>query len=326
MLLLYKLFIQLKWDDFLTEQRKSLGFIVLQSMVDDMPYLAERLAARGISLKTHTLISYARDHSLAQARSGHPDLLVSAARLTQNVKAAANEIFSEWPFGKLEQFHRFVAASIPTLQTDAFSFGMSLPGDPVSLLTMKPDYLDTRLPESMITLQRRSLSQIAPQHFRPDHPILSHRYIVQEFIDTGPRAMSYRVVLFCGEPILSYLIVSRVDKPILKANQVHIGPEFISNGGVHGYRMELAIDPTMLDIAKAVSATMAHPVFAQVDLLFNKRHGWRALEISTGTGNSWPLGRPDVLRDIGREAAIQQFGLFDVMTNKFAELLQKVAS
>ncbi len=303
---------------------KKVAIIVPLKAASDMTLLENELSAFGIFVSVHTPLRFDRASlydALLEARSRNADVIISMLPLPFEREIVGNAIFPKRDIDKFTQFQSFQKSSIPTLTTMPFKFGMRFPGTPLDIVTLKPSILDTSLPSSMLTLRNAVLHQLVPGHFDQGHPIHKHPYVVQEFIETGTKPTSFRVILFRGVPILSYETVSRRERPNLGNNQVHVGPEFISNNDVWGYDMRLEADPEMIKLSVAMSVSVGHPPLAKCDLLYNGDKGWRALEISGTDYNGWPLGRKNLVESLGREGMIKQFDMFKSIARQISSFV-----
>lgn len=306
---------------------KIVAIIVPPKAVSDMTLLKNELSAFGIILSVHTPQRFDRASlygSLLEAKSRNTDAIISMLPLPFEREIVGNTFLPALELDKFTQFQMFKENLIPTLTTMPFKFGMKFPGTPLDIVTLKPSILDTSLPSSMLTLRNGVLHQLVPRHFEQDHPIHKHPYVVQEFIETGTKPTSFRVILFCGVPIMSYRIVSRRERPNLGNNQVHVGPEFISNNDVFGWDARLEANPEMIKWSVAMSFSVGHSPLAKCDLLYSADKGWRALEVSGNDFNGWPLGRKTLIQSLGREAMIKQFDMFKVMSKKISEVVNWV--
>jgi hypothetical protein len=307
--------------------KKSVALIVPPMATSDMTLLLNALGPFGVSLGIHAPKRFDRSSlydALLAANSHSTDLIISMLPLPFEREIVGNAIFPKKDIDKFTQFKVFEERSIPTLATMLFKFGMKFPGAPLDIVTLKPSILDTSDPHSMITLRNGVLQQLVPGHFKPDHLIHRNPYVVQEFIETGAKPTSYRVVLFCGIPLTAYQIVSRRERPILSNNDVHVGPEFISNNSkFNGYDVQLVSYPEMLKIAVDMSFSVGHPPLTKCDLLYSDKKGWRALEVSSTDFNGWPLGRRKLVDELGRYNMIKQFDVFNAMAERIAKLVSR---
>lgn len=307
----------------------TVAFLAPEKMTSDLTHLFTHFIGQDTELSFHPF----RENNFElnqkvymEAQSKKPTLVIS----TQSIKQwESNAVLPSPDVDKLTQFIRFIAYNIPTILTMPFQTGMTFPGEASSLVVLKPAMLNTWASGSLIVLRKDNLHRIKREHFPKDHPILKHPYVVQDFIETGSKSVSYRVVLFCGAPIIAYRIVGKNDIPVVTGDEICTGSEFISNGP-SGYSVSLFQDPEMINVAVKMTASIDHPLYHPVltkcDLLFDEKLGWRALEISNNDWNSWPLGRPNLIESLGKEKMINQFDAYKTISKKIEYLVDAVNS
>jgi hypothetical protein len=299
-------------------QRRLVTLIAPENMETDVSELGRLLGARGIELIFLAAEQIKKHGSQA---IGATELVLSTLHLSNILPFSGRLMMPPMSAGKLNQFALFSQSGIPTPESWQFRFGMSLLESPKRLVVVKPDSVATSARRSTFVLECSLLSQISPSDFAPEHPILNHPYIVQEFVSTGLHATSFRVVLFCGVPILSYKIVSKRPSPLIDSSHIHVAPEFISNNR-RGFSVSLYADPQMLELAQRMSLSLNNPILCTCDLLrSDKNELYQALEVNASGWNIWPLKRDHLLRQIGRDAMIKQFHMFESISDRIVCLI-----
>jgi hypothetical protein len=305
-----------------------ISLIVPPRAAEDMLRILDTPYSLGISLNVHAPQRFDRisvHAAFMEAKAANADIIVSMLPLPASHEVFDNVVFPAADLDKLTQFEQFTANSIPTLKTLPFEFGMTFPGSPLDIVTLKPSALDTSLPNSMITLRKGALRGLLANTLDRDHLIHKTPYIAQEYMETSPKPTSFRVVLFLGAPILAYRIESRFHPPHLGVNEAYMGMKFISNNSrLNGYDVELVSDSEMVRVAVDMSACVGHPPLTKCDLLYNYNMGWKALEVSSTDFNGWPLGRKNLVNSLGREKMIRQFNMFDVMAKQINKVVEKL--
>ncbi len=292
---------------------RKLLFVAPKAMQSDFEEIASLLLKRRIHL---SFMPYSGAIDWEFAAENH-DCVISTLHIDSEADSG-RLIHPPPPLLKTVQYEKFSAAGLRTPFTAKFRFGMTLEGADDDLLVLKPDRLDTSEPDTVFFLRRKALSGMRFEDFANDHPIIRHRFVVQDFIPTGAHATSFRIYLFCGAPLLSYRIVARQAVPALDERHLHAGPEIVSNGPA-GYDVELHDDPALLKMAREMSAALDHPVLCTLDILRDAREYW-ALEANVSYLNIWPPARADLLNTLGREAMIAQFDLLQEAADKIADI------
>lgn len=292
---------------------RKILFVAPKAMQSDFGEIAALLLKRRIHL---TFLPYSGEIDWESAFKNH-DRVISTLHI-EDEAGTDRLIHPPPPLLKTVQHEIFSGAGLRTPFTAKFRFGMTPAGAGDDLLVLKPDRLDTSEPDTVFFLRRKALSGMRIDDFAGDHPIIRHRFVVQDFIPTGAHATSYRLYLFCGAPLLSYRIVARQAVPALDERHLHAGPEIVSNGPA-GYDVELHADPALLEMARKMSAALDHPVLCTLDILRDASEYW-ALEANVSYWNIWPPAREDLLNALGREAMIGQFGLLQMTADRIADI------
>jgi hypothetical protein len=289
-------------------------------MVNTLDPLIRDLAEQGITLATLEASRSRAAQCLRILSRETSDLKISTVFLGEtsckDLVGPQRESLS-----KVLQYNKFQGSGLATPHTEKFRFGGAFTGLNSGWVMLKPDNLDTELPASTLILEARRVSKLAPYLLPGDHPIRNIPYVAQELIDTGPRAESYRVVLFCGEPISAYRITAKVVKPDLKEREINLGDSFISNRS-SGYLVSLVTVPEIVTMAQKMSALFDDPVLCTCDLLRTLDGQFQALEINEWNWNLWPLGRKNLVEQIGIQALTAQFDLYKVLSQKLKGFLQ----
>jgi hypothetical protein len=247
---------------------------------------------------------------------------------------------------KLDQTTVFRANNIPTPYDALFKFGMTL--DPSlfgEFVITKPADLELTSTGNYVNLIRReSLMKKKKEDYPTEHPINSEKgCIVQDFIDTGDCPSYYRVQTFMGEVIFSYHPIrlnSRcsLDSPDEVIETTHIASQTQGKKKI----LKLYEDIEVLTLAKKVSAVYPEIPTLAIDIVRDvKSNKLYVLECNPG-GNTWhfsspngynirkhlgneKLNDPEKIQEISREILKNQFGAFDIISDKLIEATKKWA-
>jgi hypothetical protein len=189
---------------------------------------------------------------------------------------------------KERQIARFAARGVRVPQSQPFRWGLHLdPGAWGKHLILKPTGIG-RMSHGRGThlLPTALLGQLKPGHFGPRHPIHSGPYLVQSFIDTGPRPTAFRVLTLLGEPLYAMRISLIAERPSLDcAPRELLRATIASNGGPR--ERELVTDAGVLAFARAMSSAFPMIPLKGCDILKEHATGLLyAAECNPG-GNTW---------------------------------------
>ena len=220
--------------------------------------------------------------------------------------------------GKLEEYKNFVAAGIPIPKVKPYSIGDTVEqsewGDYVVL---KPVHSSIGI--GNILVHTSWLKEIEHNRIPPDHPLASSSYLLQQFIDTGPNALSYRILSFLGRPLMC--VSFRRTRPIKypeSLDEIFLNDSFTSNftQGETTYierDSKLANDEEVISFSRQVFN--AHPDFPLqgLDIIRDTKSGKLFVLENNSGGNVWTFSRKDTptYQAIGRKALLTQFMAFD---------------
>jgi hypothetical protein len=114
---------------------------------------------------------------------------------------------------KLEEYEHFKKHNIPCLPIESFTWGMTLDkstyGDWVVL---KPQTLQSS-GKDVNMVPTDLIPTLTLEDFPEDHLMRQDQYYVQKFVKTGDRPSHYRVLVFCGEVLMSTQSISKITLP-----------------------------------------------------------------------------------------------------------------
>jgi hypothetical protein len=308
----------------------------------------EDIAARvrAIDAQIQTFVLSFRDRGpLPPTAWEHPALIVS---LTSRflLQPERGTVRRNYQVDKLVQARILRARGIPVPPQLPFRFGMKL--DPVlfgDFVILKPMSLHlTSRGEGIHLLRRRNLEKMTARDFPADH--LIHRdtsgYLVQKFIDTGPRVSDNRVATFFGQVLYANCATARSPRPGLR--DIGFGlkePPILSLVMETEWRWHA--DEDTLALARRVHAAFPDVPLLGTDILREAETGrLYVLECNPG-GNTWhfssPTGRDWQAKigqslgvsgagaeSLGRRLLTEQFGAFDVVARALVEATHNLAT
>lgn len=183
--------------------------------VQDFQVIADKISAIEPTIDVHP-VDYRASRIMPDEAWKLPTLTVA---LQSKYKATIRRgpVLANRPIHKTGQYRIFVQAGLPTPPTARFVPGMKL--DPIMFgeyVVIKPTSPDIASYGRGIQLfRRRKLETMTIADFPHDHLIRRDRngFIVQRYIDTGPRLPLYRVVTLFGTPLYMWLGQEKVPQP-----------------------------------------------------------------------------------------------------------------
>lgn len=245
------------------------------------------------------------------------------------------------------QYRAFVEAGLPTPPTVHFVPGIRL--DPIlfgEYVVIKPINPDLGSYGRGVQLfRRRKLEKMSRSDFPPDH--LIHRdydgYIVQRFIDTGPRLPLYRVTTLFSTPLFCWLEKEKVPVPPSGSTDADIeARRIVSNSGNFRDRYPFAEDD-ILDLSVRVGKALPDIPLLGMDIIREEKSGKPyVLECNPG-GNTWHfsskltagvrrrMGGVTLVGEkkaelLGRQMLIDQFGAWERAAEVLVERTRALAA
>ncbi len=228
--------------------------------------------------------------------------------------------------GKLEEYKHFVAAGVPIPKVKPYTIGETVdPNQWGDYVVLKP--VHSSHAQGNLLVPTTWLNQIERNRIPPGHSLSSSPYLLQQFVDTGQYAMSYRVLSFLGQPLMciSWRRTRAVTYPAT-LDEVFTNETFTSNfkqeeNLFDEREFKIANDEEVIKFSR--QAFNAHPdlPLQGIDIIRDAATGkLYALENNSG-GNVWTFSSliSPTLKVIGRKALVKQFMAFD----RAAEILVK---
>ncbi len=220
--------------------------------------------------------------------------------------------------GKLEEYKNFVAAGMPIPKVKPYTTGETVdPNAWGDYVVLKP--VRSSIGIGNILVRTSWLKQIERNRIPADHPLASSPYLLQQFINTGPNALSYRVLSFLGQPLLC--VSFRRTRPIKypeSLEEIFHNDSFTSNF-TQGEKTFIERDSKLANDEEVISFSRqvfnAHPDFPLqgLDIVRETKSGKLYVLENNSGGNVWTFSRKDTptYQAIGRKALLTQFMAFD---------------
>jgi hypothetical protein len=255
-------------------------------------------------------------------------------------------VLANRPIHKTGQYHVFVQTGLPTPPTARFVPGMKL--DPIKFgeyVVIKPTSPDLASYGRGIQLfRRRKLETMKIADFPRDHLIHRDRngFIVQRYIDTGPRLPLYRVVTLFGKPLYMWMGQEKVPQVAPGKTDEEIERHRITSNTGTFREILLGVEDGILALASMVGEAFPDIPALGVDIIREQNSGkLYVLECNPG-GNIWHfsskltagvrqrLGGASLVgakkaEAIGRQMLINQLGAFDRAAEVLARKVQQLA-
>lgn len=324
--------------------RKNLIIIHRGERYDrDFSEIAEKVFALDESITTYFLGCHAREQ-IPEAEWRYPTLVVALAPTFQ-LQIQRGHVIRNRLMPKTEQAERARKAGVAVPAIAQFEFGMKL--DPIlygAHVVLKPVSINST--GDGVHLFRRSVAEtLKPSDFPRRHPIHRDRkgYLVQRYIDTGPRPNSNRVTAFLGEPIYAAWYGSLSERPPLDSPDHVLANATIAIQGSARERIWRIEDDVMTEMRKVCAAFPDVGLLA-IDFLREEKTGRLFFIECNPGGNTWhfssdqkgginirmTLGEAHIhgeekANELGRLRMIEQFGAWDVAAKALVAKVHELA-
>lgn len=226
--------------------------------------------------------------------------------------------------GKWEEYKNFVAAGIPIPKAKPYTIGDTVdPAEWGNYVVLKPVHSSHAIGNMLVPTNW--LGQIELNRISPTHPLASSTYLLQQFVDTGLNATSYRVLSFLGTALacISWRR-TRTTKYPDTLDEIFSNESFTSNfkqakNIFEEREFKIANDEEVLEFSKHVFNVHPNLPLQGIDIIREKSSGKLFVLENNSGGNVWTFSRQDspTLKAIGRKALLSQFMAWD----RVAEIL-----
>ena len=228
-----------------------------------------------------------------------------------NVLPARGKTLYVEAIDKFEQYQHFTLANVSAPKTIEYELGQPINkndwGEHVFIKPRKGSFS-----ENSFLIPTKYILDIKPYF---EEVAKKEKFILQQFINTGVYATSYRVLNFLGAP-LSFVSLT-CPKPVYLPNNLD---EAFNNstvqtnlGNANAIR-KFENNDEILDFSKKIFNVFKEKPIQGIDIIIEeKTKKLFVLEANLG-GNSWGFTKKDwgSYKQLGRPALLQQFNAFDV--------------
>jgi hypothetical protein len=247
-----------------------------------------------------------------------PTLVVSNGRMT-TFRPVRGKVYQGWPIPKIEEVRRLQLAGLPVPRTEILTPELKLdPADWGEFVIVKPTDIATSSHGLGIKLMRTSrVRYIAPRDYPQGHPGRLGPMLVQQFIDTGERLTTYRLLMFFGEPLYVQLnIGAGGSKASVDDEDAKIESSNIALQAADTREAYIVDAPDVVALGRAIHAAVPEIPLKGCDFLREAGTGKLYLiELNAG-GNTWHFSSAygQKLRDyLGPEFERQRRTQFDAL-------------
>jgi hypothetical protein len=257
--------------------------------VEDLNAIARHVRELDPSIRPFIVPTTHRNAITRREIAERPTLVVSPGRMP-TFRPLRGKVYQGNAIPKIEEVRRLEKAGVPVPKTEILTPELKLdPAEWGEFVIVKPSDIRTSSHGKGIQLMRTERVQyIAPEDFPRDHPGRLGPMFVQQYVDTGDRLSSYRVLTYLGEPI-SAVFHAGLDKKVELSESdevIEAAPIAIQTVGSERDR-HLISDKEVLDLARAAYAALPEIPLQGVDLLRDHRTGkFYVIELNSG-GNTW---------------------------------------
>jgi hypothetical protein len=217
-----------------------------------------------------------------------PTLVVSNGRMLQ-FRPLRGKVYQGWPMPKLEEVRRLQLARLPVPRTEILTPELVLdPAEWGEFVIVKPTDIMTSSHGRGIQLMRtQRVRYLKPSEYPEDHPGRLGPMMVQQYIDTGPKLTTYRVLMFFDEPLYVQLNLGATERPPAAADDAAIESATVALQAADTRTAELVEEPDVIALGKAVHAAFPELPLTGCDFLREASTGkLYVIELNSG-GNTW---------------------------------------
>jgi hypothetical protein len=300
--------------------------------MEDFEEIKARIEAKAPDIEVFIVTTDARHTVQRKKAARRPSLIVSPSPLGE-FQPERGHILRGRTIAKDIQLNRLKELGIPVPMSEVLTPETRL--DPAMwgpVLLLKPlGYQWTSKGLGMSLVPTGKLRYRPPEDYPPDHPGRHTPFLVQNFIDTGPHAGSYRVNTLLGEPLYCMYIELAEPRIDLKELREESASEAIAtNSSTVGTRRRwMADDADVLDLARRCHAAFPGVPLKGIDILRDVNTGKLfVLELNTSS-DTWHISSNfyEQFRsgDITQQKMIGQFGAWDVAAGVLIEHTRRYA-
>ncbi|MDP1701230.1 MAG: hypothetical protein Q8L53_09805 [Aestuariivirga sp.] len=299
--------------------------------VQDFEDIKQRIEAQAPDIEVFIATTEGPNISLRKRAAKRPTLVMCPSGLRQ-FRPRRGKVYHGRIVPKQEQINRLVALGIPAPLTTVLGPDTKL--DPAtwgSHVFLKPTsmrFASRGLGIAVVATEH--LKYRPPESFPEDHAGRHTKFIVQQFIDTGDHATSYRVNTLFDRPLYSLRMRLDEPSPALDKDKPEIwDTRFTSNTLSVTKSRTFSNDPEIIALALRCHQAVPDVPVKGVDIVREAKSGkLYVLELNCGSA-TWHISSRyyDQYRNVGlsRAEMESQFGAFDRAAEVLIERTRKEA-
>ena len=283
----------------------------------DFENIKQRIEVQAPDIEVFIATTEGPNISLRKRAAKRPTLVVCPSGLRQ-FEPRRGKVYHGRIVPKQEQINRLVALGIPAPLTTVLGPDTKIDpeewGPYVFLKPVSMRFASRGLGTAVVATEH--LKYRPPESFPEGHVGRHTKFIVQQFIDTGEHATSFRVNTLFGVPLYCLRVQLNVPKPTLNREAEEIwDTRFTSNSLAVKQSRTLCIEPEMIALARRCHEAVPDVPFKGVDVVREAKTGkLNVLELNCGSA-TWHISSRyyDQYRNVGlsRAEMESQFGAFD---------------
>lgn len=300
--------------------------------IGDFEEIKQRIEARAEDIEVFIATTEAPHSVLRKKAAKRPTLVVSPSPLG-DFRPERGKVLRGRTIDKSEQLERLREIGIPVPLSTLLTPDTKL--DPVvwgPVVLLKPSgYEWTSMGKGISLVPTDKLRYCPPEDYPERHPGRHTPFLVQSFIDTGPRVSAYRVNTLLGAPL--YCMHTELLEPRAAFDALGDGVEsrtLATNASTKTpRRRRLVDDADVLALAKACREAYPDVPVMGVDILRDVRDGsLHVLELNTSS-DTWHISSSSY--DVDRFGAMSlnlmvgQFGAWDVAADVLVAATRELA-
>jgi hypothetical protein len=304
----------------------------------DLKEICLEIVKEAPDLAVHLVSTRNTSSVLSREAWSRPTITVSFGDL-ENFVPARGRIYANRQVTKLDQLAAFNAAGIRAPRTERFEYGKSYgEADWGELVVLKPlPLMLTSKGGNTQLIRTRNLAGLSPKRFPPDHALSKGPALIQQFIDTGTFAISWRVLTLFGAPLYCFKSTSPIARPDLTADDATIEAAIVEPKHPrlkaefnYGDFRRFETDPEIMEFAARIYKSFPGIPLQGCDILRECTTGdLYAIEINAG-GNTWHFSSKAFARNRellgGKDAFVNQLDAWKVAARALIEQTRREAS
>ncbi len=300
--------------------------------IGDFEEIKQRIEAKAEDIEVFIATTGSPHPVLRKKAAKRPALVVSPSPLG-DFRPERGKVLRGRTINKAEQLERLREIGIPVPLSTMLAPDTKL--DPAvwgPAVLLKPSgYEWTSMGKGIALVPTEKLRYRPPEDYPEHHPGRHTPFMVQSFIDTGPRVSAYRVNTLLGAPL--YCMHTELTEPRVALNELRDGIEsrtLATNAATKTPRRRRMVeDADVLALARACCDAYPDVPVMGIDILRDVRDGaLYVLELNTSS-DTWHISSTsydvDRVGDISRELMVGQFSAWDVVADVLIAATRELA-